>query len=66
MTDMPSQEILDQWRESQRNRDAEQEQSEMAGTQLALFEAAYGRKPSLHEIRLWSTNHRTRVRAHFD
>lgn len=23
-------------------------------------------KPSLHEIRLWSTNHRTRLRAHFD
>lgn len=48
------------------NQDAEQHNPQMAGTQLALFEQAYGRKPTLHEIRLWSTNKRSRVRASFD
>lgn len=48
------------------NQDAEQLNPELAATHLVQFEHAYGRKPSLHEIRLWSTNKRTRIRAHFD
>lgn len=48
------------------NQDAEQHNPQLAGAQLGLFEQAYGRKPTLHEIRLWSTNKRSRVRASFD
>lgn len=48
------------------NLDSEQRNSALAAEQLALFEQAYGRKPDLHEIRLWSTNKRRRVSASFD
>lgn len=46
--------------------DAELRDPAKAGEQLGLFEAAYGEKPTLHDIRLWSTNKRRRVRASFD
>lgn len=48
------------------NQDAEERNTTMASEQMALFDAAYGRKPDLHEIRLWSTNRRRHVTAHFD
>lgn len=48
------------------NPDSEARNPTLAREHFGLFEAAYGRKPDLHEIRLWSTNRRTRIRAHFD
>lgn len=48
------------------NQDAEQRNTSMASEQMQLFDSAYGRKPDLHEIRLWSTNRRRHVTAHFD
>jgi hypothetical protein len=48
------------------NADDETRSPKLAAKQFALFEAAYGRKPDLHEIRAWSTNRRRRVPASFD
>lgn len=39
---------------------------ELYAAQSAMFEAEYGRKPTLHEVRLWSTNKRRHVRAVWD
>lgn len=47
-------------------KDAETRDPSLAREQFALFEAAYGRKPDMHEIRLWSTNKRRHVRPCFD
>lgn len=48
------------------NPDQETRNTTLAGEYMGLFEAAYGRKPDLHEIRLWSTNKRRHVRACYD
>lgn len=48
------------------NPDQETRNPTLAAEYMGLFEAAYGRKPDLHEIRLWSTNKRRHVRACFD
>jgi hypothetical protein len=48
------------------NKDSEVLDERKAAEQFQLFEAAYGRKPDLHEIRLWSTNRRRRMRPCFD
>ncbi len=48
------------------NPDQETRNTSLAAEYMGLFEAAYGRKPDLHEIRLWSTNKRRHVRACFD
>lgn len=48
------------------NQDGELFDPDGAAKQLALFNAAYGDKPDLNDIRSWSTNRRKRVRAHFD
>lgn len=48
------------------NPDSEVRNTAMANENMALFEAAYGRKPTLHEIRLWSTNNRRHVTPHYD
>ena len=48
------------------NQDGELFDPDGAAKQFALFNAAYGDKPDLNDIRSWSTNRRKRVRAHFD
>jgi hypothetical protein len=48
------------------NPDQETRNTTLAGEYMGLFEAAYGRKPDQHEIRLWSTNKRRHVRACYD
>ncbi len=45
------------------NPDSDANGPNSAAAQMALFDAAFGRKPDHHEIRLWSTNRRTRMQA---
>ena len=45
--------------------DEERMNHDQAAKQLAMFEEAYGPKPSLHEIRSWSVQKRRKTRSHY-
>lgn len=47
------------------DQDAEKHDPQRAAEQLALFESFVGHRPSMHEMRLWSTSRIRGTRAHF-